>query len=133
MTDTRRTDAQCEHHWISKHQPDFPHPIYWVDVCSLCGNINGERLAEELRSVAAEAEVIEPPDVDNDNAVAWAESFVSHAKRNPALAMDVGAMSGWFANARQMAVMQLHDAYDQGFRDASARLAYTEEGEHHDQ
>jgi len=38
----------CDHHWISRHQPDFPPPIRWVRVCSLCGGIDSADLAREL-------------------------------------------------------------------------------------
>ena len=41
--------ARCDHYWVSKHQPDFPEPIYWVDVCNLCGAVNAAGLAEQLR------------------------------------------------------------------------------------
>jgi hypothetical protein len=33
------------------------------------------------------------------DAMAWAERFVEYAERNPGLALDEGAMAGWFANA----------------------------------
>lgn len=53
-----RTDQakqfDCDHHWISIHQPDFPEPIYWVQVCSQCGEINAADLALELAPLAAE-------------------------------------------------------------------------------
>lgn len=35
----------------------------------------------------------------------WAERFVHHARRNPALASDEGAMLSWFASA----IMTGHD------------------------
>jgi hypothetical protein len=47
----------CEHHWVSRHQPDLP--IYWVDQCSICGDFNAARMREEIdkaRVAALEAE-----------------------------------------------------------------------------
>ena len=44
--------SDCEHQWVSKHQPDFPEPIYWVGVCSLCGRIDGQMLADQLPASA---------------------------------------------------------------------------------
>jgi hypothetical protein len=40
--------GSCEHHWVSKHQPDFPMAIYWVRQCSLCTLIDGANLAEQV-------------------------------------------------------------------------------------
>ncbi len=62
--------------------------------------------------------VIDPPLMDSD-AMAWAVSFVSYARRNPAIATDKGTMIGWFANA--MAAAE-REAYERGQRDASMLL-----------
>src|ERR1035437_2182690 len=43
--------ATCEHHWVSRHQPDFPPPIRFVRVCSQCGDIDGDDLARELSTL----------------------------------------------------------------------------------
>lgn len=59
MTEQPPTDQAadrpiCEHHWISHHQPDFPEPIYWVSICSQCGDINAADLAEQIMRPAVE-------------------------------------------------------------------------------
>lgn len=50
-----------------------------------------------------EVVVVDPPTGDPD-AMAWAVSFVSYAKRNPQIVFDEGTMVGWFANAMCAAV-----------------------------
>ena len=47
--DDMRAAARIEcdqHHWVSTHQPGLP--VFWVDQCSLCGDFNAERMAEEI-------------------------------------------------------------------------------------
>ena len=46
----------CEHHWASRHQPDFPPQMYWIRVCTLCGRIDGADLVAQL---GPEAPVVE--------------------------------------------------------------------------
>ena len=58
MSDQVDALPDCEHHWVSRHQPDFPEPIYWIDTCSLCERISGERLAEEIAPLRAENETL---------------------------------------------------------------------------
>jgi hypothetical protein len=40
--------AECSHHWISIHQPDFPPEVYWVRQCSMCRRIDGADLAAQM-------------------------------------------------------------------------------------
>ena len=45
--------ALCEHHWINKHQPDFPPQIYWIRQCSLCSRIDGKDIADQVATPEA--------------------------------------------------------------------------------
>lgn len=64
-------------------------------------SIRAKQIAEEaIAWVEAhyEARLIAPP-TGSPDAQAWAASFVSHQRRDPAIAVDEGTMIGWFANA----------------------------------
>jgi len=43
----------CAHHWVAQHKPG--HLVYWVRVCSQCGNVDWDDLDEEI-SAAKEKE-----------------------------------------------------------------------------
>lgn len=45
---------ECDHHWISAHQPDFPPAVYWVRYCSICHRIDGSDLTEQVDRLVAE-------------------------------------------------------------------------------
>jgi hypothetical protein len=44
---------QCDHHYVSIHQSDFPSELYWIRQCSLCRRIDGEDLARSLSDAEA--------------------------------------------------------------------------------
>lgn len=46
----------CEHHWVSTHQPDFPKSIFWIEVCSICDDINGAALTQSVQKLEYELE-----------------------------------------------------------------------------
>jgi hypothetical protein len=62
--------AYCDHHWISRHQPDFPDPIYWVTHCSQCGRVSGDQLREELAPLLAERDAARAALADRDRELA---------------------------------------------------------------
>lgn len=53
MTDQAMARPDCEHHWVSHHQPGLP--IYWIDQCSSCGEFNPECLREQIAKLEADA------------------------------------------------------------------------------
>lgn len=46
---------------------------------------------------------------ETDDALEWADVFVDHVRANPMLALDVGAMTGWFANAMRATERRIED------------------------
>jgi hypothetical protein len=67
MAETPTDRETCEHHWESRHQPDFPAALYWVEVCSLCGRINGAALTAALAAQPPKETGI--PTVDKDERI----------------------------------------------------------------
>lgn len=49
----------CEHHWVSSHQPDFPREIYWIEQCSLCDRFNGAALKKSVEGMLARIDRLE--------------------------------------------------------------------------
>jgi hypothetical protein len=41
---------RCDHHFVSKHEPD--HEIYWVKICSLCGEPDWYDLDRQIREAS---------------------------------------------------------------------------------
>lgn len=69
-----KTDAEdasqpevCDHHWVSKHQPDLP--IYWVAQCSMCGRFDAESMREEIAKTQSRELVLALAEVERQATV----------------------------------------------------------------
>lgn len=45
-TATPEERPECEHHWVSHHQPGLPIP--WIEQCSMCGWFNSAELGRQI-------------------------------------------------------------------------------------
>jgi hypothetical protein len=45
-TPRRAESADCEHHFVSIHQPGMP--VYWIRQCSLCRAFDAADLREQI-------------------------------------------------------------------------------------